>query len=808
MTQNSRGNSINLFLYLFALSFVFFSGISCGGGDNQENSQSGVFDFVIYSGTDRETRVDPQSQTIPTGKKLSIRYKGKNKDCSDCSFEWKKGENLLGVGTDLNIVFCQDGNENLLFRVIGVDGNEIEQFNLNFSISRSDIKRSDEVQRALDIFKNDVLIIGVDRTQDREVLQKLSSALLSLQAYVNVENSCDAEAVYALTLGKVVAILSELQNLVVEYFTGTLTKNDILIIIDTGVKPARQDLEAIINSGSLPSDFSFRVKNLQIYVIRDFPESDIVEKLYLNLSGEHDLTDFYFLTSFVEFIAGVFDIILSLNLSIEFLLDLPPKASQRIEQGVPLNRIIAEEFINYLVSNPAFLGLSVDAYSRLKQAQSALYNGFRNLQRMFDSLKEERDDQTDDIIRYWDCGKDKICPGDAGDPYADVNSDNKRDNNEPYLDLNGNGEWNSAWSAADEGEGNKRYDIGEMIGTEKIKFTGNEDGLFLNISGSTGSLLYQIIFQRKVFDIIAQNLVGGVLDIGRIIGQSNESLRDLLCSLGISFPEVRLWEFFVSPTSLRDMLPRWDPNKKDIIIQRDTEMFSDTGLDGKFSWDYSGYHPLSNSDPEKDDIGLNETDGVDTDGDGKCANQEAYTAWERKNSGEEPQSERDCIKFVGSGIDDFDFGTEGNFLFDWKDRNGNKIPDKGDITELWNDDFGIMNGKGGNCDNLAVVGNNKFDICDSEHYWPDGKVDPKNTIGAGGILCRTGVYGGDSEEVIDTIYFLFPDPTFSGVLRFYKGEGGVVKNKDGKVLTDNALLHRTIWKGIATIGVLENYPYR
>lgn len=807
MVQNTERSKLNLFLFSFALIFVFFSGVSCGG-DNQGNSQGGVFEFVIYPGTDRETKLDPQEQTIPTGKKISIKYKGKNKDCSDCSFEWKKGESLLGVGTDLNIVFCQDGSESLVFRVLGVDGGEIEQFNLNFSISRSDIKRSDEVQRALDIFKNDVLIIGVDRTQDREVLQKLSSALLSLQAYVNVENSCDAEAVYALTLGKVIAILSELQNLVVEYFTGTLTKNDILIIIDTGVKPARQDLEAVINSGSLPSDFSFNVRNLQIYVIRDFPETDIVEKLYLNLSGEHDLTDFYFLTAFVEFIAGVFDIILSLNLSIEFLLDLPPKASQRIEQGVPLNRIITEEFINYLISNPAFLGLSVDAYSRLKQAQSALYNGFKNVQRMFDSLKEERDDQTNDIIRYWDCGKDKVCPGDAGDPYADVNSDGKRDDNEPYLDLNGNGEWNSAWSAADEGEGNKRYDVGEMIGTEKIKFTGNEDGLFLNISGGTGSLLYQIIFQRKVFDIIAQNLVGGVLDIGRIIGQSNESLRDLLCSFGISFPEVRLWEFFVSPTSLRDMLPRWDPEKKDIIIQRDTEMFSDTGLDGKFSWEYSGYHPLSDSDPEKDDIGLNETDGVDTDGDGRCANQEAYTAWERKNNGEEPRSERDCIKFVGSGIDDFDFGTEGNFLFDWKDRNGNKIPDKGDITELWNDDFGIMNGKGGNCDNLTVVGNNKFDVCDSKHFWPDGKVDPKNTIGAGGILCRTGVYGGDSEEVIDTVYFLFPDPTFSGVLRFYKGEGGVVKNKDGEVLTDNALLHRTIWKGIATIGVLENYPYR
>lgn len=783
--------------------------ISCGKDDKTQNLDI-PFEFIVNPGTDKEQRINIKNQEAPLGKKMYIKYNGKNKNCSDCLFEWKKEDFVLGTGSGLNIVFCSVEKQNIIFRVIGPDGNEIENISIGISVSSSETRRTDEIQRSLDIFKNDVIVIGVDRSQDRESLQKISSALLALQTYVDKENSCDAEVVYALTIGKIILILSELQNLVVEYFTGTLKKEDILLILDKGVKPAKADLEAVLNSGSLPRDFSFRVKNLQIYVIRDFPETEISEKLYINLSGEHDITDFYFLISFVEFISGFFDLVLSYNLAIDFLLDIPPKVSQKINQNIPLNRALTEEFIGYLISNPAFLGLSVDAYYRLKDAQSSFYNAFKALQRMFDSLREETDDQADDIIRYWDCGKDKVCPGDREDEYADINGNGKRDDNEPYLDLNRNGQWNPAYSQPDEGEGNKKYDIGEIIGTEKFKFTGNDDGIFLNLSGQVGNAIYQAIFQNKVFDIVAQNFIGGILDIGKIIGQSNESLRDLLCSLGISFPEVRIWEFFVSPSSMRDMLPRWDPEKKSIIIQRDTEAFLDTGLDRKFSWDYPGYHPLSNPDPERDDVGFsNESDGFDTDDDGKCANEEAYTAWKRKNNGEEPRDQRDCINFINSGIDNFDLGTEGNLLFDWKDRNNNKVPDKGDITEPWDDDGGILNGQGSDCGDVKVRGNNKFDVCDSDHYWPDGKVDPKNSVGPGGLICRTGVYGGDgNNEVIDLLYFLFPDPTFSGVLRLYKGESGVVKNKEGKVLTDNALLHRTIWKGLATIGIVENYPYR
>lgn len=792
------------FLPLLLLGLI----VTCTG-DKKKDEETRAFELLLNPGTEKESKIDEQKPLVPTGKKILIRYTGKNKDCKDCLFEWRRGENIIGISPEITITFCQDGQNSITFSVISSGGTELEKKEITFLVTKSEYKKTDDVLKALNIFKNDVLIIGVEKERDKEIVRKLSEAVDSLQKYINTENSCDVDSIYALTLAKIVLILSEIQNIVVEYFSGTLKKEEIVFLIDKVIKPSKTDLESVINSGSIPSNFSFKVRNLQIYVIRDFPQTQANEKLYLNLSGEHDLTDFYFLSSFIGFIVGGFEVVLAYNLAMEFVLDLPPKVTRKIEQGISLLRIVVEEFVEYLVSNPAFLGLAVDAHTRLKEAQATFYNSFRNLQRMVDSLANETDDQTDDIIRYWDCGKDRVCPNSEGDPYADINGNRQRDDEEPYLDLNKSGHWNPAWSRADQGENNKKYDIGELIGTEKLKTSGNEDGIFLSLSGQTGDIAYKAIFQNKAFDVIAQNILGGILDIGRIIGQSNENLKDLMCSLGISFPEIRLWEFFITPTSLRDILPRWDADEKTIIIQRDTEGFSDTGLDRKFSWNYQYYHPLSNPDPEVDDGGPgNESDGVDTDDDGRCANKEGYTAWRRKERGEQPRSERDCINFIGSGIDGNDLGTEGNLLFDWKDKNNNKVPDLGDVTEEWNDEGGILNGRGENCGDVVVKRNNKYDVCDSQHFWPDGRSDPKNTIGAGGMICRGGAYKGDDKEVIDLVYLLFPDPTFSGVLRLYKGEGGVVKNKEGEALNENALLHRTIWKGVVFLNIIDNYPYR
>ncbi len=797
------------FSLLFFFTVVLFSLIWCSkkeGGEGEKN-----FSVIVKPGTDEQKKVDFSSAfSANIGERLLIEYKGKYSDCPDCSFEWKMGERILSSGRSLPIVFCDVGRKAITFRVISSDGKENEIRELSIDVSATSISRPEDVQRQIDVFKNDILVIGVDRSQTDLAVDKIARAVLTLEKYVRQENSCDSEAVYTLTLGKFSLILSQLQNLVVRYFTGTLSKQDILLIVDGGVKPAKLDLESILNSGALPKDFTFRVKRLQIYVIRDFPETYITEKLVVNLTGEHDTTDFYFFSFLVQAISGVFDIILSYNGSVEFLIRLPELVSGRLQSGRSLSQIILESFIDELISNPAFLGLSVDAYVRLKDAQFSLYNAFKNLQTMFDSLKEETDDQSDDIIRYWDCGKDRVCKGDINEPFADINGNGKYDEDnpsEPFVDLNKNGIWNDAWSSADEGEGDSKYTIGEIIGTDKVQFTGMGDGIYLNFAGQIGGQIYTAIFERKVFNILADNILGGVLDIGKMVGSSNEALRNLACSQGIPFPEVRLWEFFVTPTALRDMLPLWDPNRKTVIIQRDTEPFTDTGLDRKFSWDYPYFHPLTNPDPDKDDVGASsETDGFDTDWDGFCSNQEAYQAWVRKQEGANPVDERDCINVVNNGTEDFDFGVEANLIFDWKDVNRNKVPDIGDIAEPWDDNYGIFNGASGSYS--EVKGNNKFDVIDSEHYWPDGRIDPKNTVGPGGMVCATGHYGGDNQDVIDLIYLLLPDPTFSGVMRFYKGETGVIKNKEGEVITENAILHRVIWRAIGLLGILENYPYR
>jgi hypothetical protein len=818
-TKTYKSSNFSCFLSFLLFTILSFSHIyllsSCNkkGGEEEQSSQFSVIRFPGVKDKEKKEKISGSVQ-VRVGERFNLVYQGKLAACSDCSFEWSMGERILSTSGQLSLVFCSQGEREVKMKIYSGEGKELETHSIKISVVPADLKRPEDVQASIDIYKKETFIIGVDLSQTQSAIRKILESVAILEKYVREENACDVEAVYALTLGKVVTVLSELNNLIQGLFLGKLTVNDIKLIIDGVAKPSKEILESVVNADVITSDFSFRVNRLAVYVIRDYPQTEIVEKLYIDLTGEHDATDLYFLTSLVEFVVGVFDVIFAYNLAIDFILRLPQEVLNRISsENISLLKAILEIFIEELSKNPGFLGLSVDAPVRLKDAQSEFYNAFINLQRMFDSLKNETDDQSDDIIRYWDCGKDNVCPGDLREDFADINSNGNYDNGEPYLDLNRNGVWNDAWQKPDEGEGDGRYTIGEIIGTDKIQTTGSPEGVRLVFSNSNiRNTVYNAIFNVKIFNLIADNIKGpGVFNLGKILGTTNENLRNLACSAGIPFPEIRLWEFFVSPTALRDMLPLWDVNTKSIIIQRDTEPFKDAGYDKKFSWEYPEFHPLSNSDPDKDDVNpnSNETDGIDNDDDGKCANDEAFRAWnDYYKNGLTPTSPRDCKNFVNSTVDDNDFGTEGNFLFDWRDKNSNKVPDIGDYTEWWDDNYGILNGKSGTFCN-EVCGNNKFDVKDVDHLWPDGRVDPRNSIGPGGMMCATGPYRGDgNNEVIDLLYFLFQDPTFSGVLRFYKGETGVITNKDGKILTDNAILHRAIWKFISTFGIIENYPYR
>ncbi len=800
---------------LYLITLAFFSSL-CTKGNKNEMKEN--FIAELNYNTPKSQRVDfSSSLSVNIGQKFSVRYNNESLKCEGCTYEWAEGENVLSTSENLYMVICQEGEKKITFRILSPEGEEKHKKEFIISAQKQETKRPENVQKAINIYKDDIILIGIDTKQTRENVEKILNSISVLQGYVDQENACDAEAVYALALGKVVGILSQIQDLLKRYFVGVLTKQDVLLIFDQGVKPAKRDIEAVINSGSLPKNFGFDVKNLQIYVLRDFPETPVDETVRLNLSGRHGTAEFYLLASIAEFVSGVFDVMLSFNSAIDFLIDLPSTVSEMVNQRIPLLRIVILALIEELQRNPAFLELSTDAPARLQDARASFYLGFKYLQRMFDSIKDDTENQDLRIIRYWDCGKDGICPGDSDEPFADINGNGTRDSNEPYIDLNKNGTWNGAWKKPDEGEGNRKYDIGESIGTTKIKLGGPDTRI--NFSGSTGSIIAQAIFSRKMFDIIAENFKGGILDIGAIVGQSNENLRNLACSFGISFPEIRLWEFFVSPTSLRKLLPPWDPVKKDVIIQRDTEPFEDAGLDRMFSWQYENYHPISNSDPDKDDLGpQNNSDDVDTNWNGKCSMEEAYRAWTKKQKGEETNWEieyikkRDCVNFIDNGYEDFDLGTEGNLFFDWIDKNGNKVPDLSDITEKWDDNYGILNGRPGSYKD-QVAGNNKFDVLDSEHYWPNGEIDPKNTVGPGGLLCPSGPYRGDDREVIDLVYMLLPDPTFSGVIRFYKGTTGVIKNVDGVILTENALFWRNIWRAVYVaqslgITLIENYPYR
>lgn len=789
-----------VFLIFFFLFLIF-----CG--DKVNKPDSGI--------TVRECRSSEvfSQLNVEQGKRMCLEASFTCPDKS-CSMEWVLGEKLVSKSQEAEFTVCYPGSVTLTIRVKGLEDETVLERKIVVSSTEKPPERTKEVEEAINSLKEDTFILGYDTGPTEKGLEKILLSGGVLEDWTLNRNVCDYEAVYALSLLKLAAALTELQQLIDRL--ALITPEDIKALVDNLLLPAAHALKIVASAG-VPDDFSFRVKNMKIKVLKDIPDTaKIQERLDVDLTGEHDTTDFYFLLSGALMLSGIFDILFSYNGAIDFLVKLPQRVFSKQDSKISATRIFEDIFIEDLAKNPAFLDLSQEAPKRLKSAQNNIYLALRYLQEGMNRLVRETDNQSDDIVRYWDCGKDNVCPGDTAEPFADVNEngiydkdpngDGKEDDREPYIDVNENGSWNKDHcfdsnknrvknqncEEPDEGEGDYKYTIGEAIGTEALKTT-----RFSRIYVPVDTQTYRVIFEAKLFDVLADNIIGGILDLGKISGvlfgtSDMESLKKLACSVGIPFPEIRLWEFFISPTSMREMLPEWNPSTRRIIIQRDSEPFEDTGFDGRYSYQYESFHPFKNPDPDMDDFDPmnNGRDGVDTDSDGKCSDRELVEASRRKN-GDEALSDRDCINYLKSPVDKSDWGLEGNFLFNYIDKNGNRVPDKGDLAEPWNDEYGILNGRSKTLCS-KVCGNNKFDEFDVEHVWPDGRVDPRNGVGRGGMICDGTIYGGDPNgEMIDKIYLLWRDPTFSGVLKFYPS---YIVNPEGENLNANGVFNRFLWK--------------
>jgi hypothetical protein len=623
-------------------------------------------------------------------------------------------------------------------------------------------------------------------------ITEVESALSCVAPYV-AENRCDFEASYFDALLRV----TKFATLLPERFENrnALGVEDVVRIVDEEMTPVITTLLTLDQKA--PDDFVFEIPGkYQLTVFEDLPYLEGDETIYLVLQGKHDMAFIRAISALAQFFRGAFDIALSYRGLVRFILDTP-----RLDQ---VDLSYRHVFLSKVENDSTFLTLddtsSPSAFERLSRARGSFMDGILRLIKAVDTALGQQDLQRDQrlrILRYWDCGSDGKCP--CNDPDLIYIACPNRPDDYPGPDNDGT-------------EKNGRFDPGEPVGTDRFMFP---DPWVLSLPSNLDQF-------KKNLRLIYKNLEGpDPLDLNEIV----PGIRIGMDSLGIPYPEIRLSEWFVTPSNPRDLLPLYSRRTLDFFVDTEGEPFQDLGYDGKPSRQESiiatpnprnlplgtPYDPITNPDPHFDDLDgfcnriCNFSDRMDNDGDGIKDNQD---------------------EAVFQGLDiPLDLGVESNFTFDFVDLNGNWVHDCTEPSEPF-DDIGVLDKTG----NRIGAGNGRWDFADRSHPYPKGSdvgprgdleiTDPPNgTNGdpAQGIpddrAVRASVVGNNptllSSPIVryeghyDPYYFFFPDPTFSGVLRF----PDEVISINGQPLTANAKLHRFFNK-ILEIAALFSGPKR
>ncbi len=610
---------------------------------------------------------------------------------------------------------------------------------------------------------------------------EFTDATTCLESYLQ-EYVCDIDANFAVGLAKNVLFFMSIEDLYRNHTS--LTSEDIKDLGENVIIPIVNHFKVVLEKA--PRDWSFYEEGLYDIVISDgkVPYFDPVE---ISLHGEFDLGDVYFLVASAKALEGWYYVSTAFNGLLDHFLKVPFDFSIKSE---------IKRFVEKMVSDPTFLTFvgenGEEGKENLLLARGAFIDSVHLSQQMFSEIMSETDDQSDDLFRYWDCGKDAVCPpasecpGGAswidpanGDPpeYDPMVYGSCEEAGNDYEDRNLNGKCDEGWQTlgpdSDGSECNNRYDDGEPIGTAIFGFP---DFRVINIASDLSQMLIAL-------NEIELSLIGPdhPLDYDRMIGQSEGTVKSVMDSLGIPYPEIRLSEAFLTPTEARMIVPLYSISNRFFIIDNEYEPFEDTGYDGcedEYEDGNGGcltdpspyYDPVTNPDPNHDNIDLscaptcNMNDGYDNDGDGKV------DEYNRTNFG----------NFPG------DIGAEGNLVFDFIDDNDNGLHDPGEKHEPF-EDIGIP-GVAGTADN------GKWDTKDLPHEWPNGPdVGPVNDIQMtdprDGTTHEVSQNNPDG-ELIDFYYLFFPDPTFSRFLIF----PDEIKNIENQPLNDHAKLHRFISK--------------
>ena len=719
-------------------------------------------------------------------------------------YKWTRDGEAAGNGPDYTFFACGAASYAISLNATDDQGNSITQ-DWQVTLTPSAGAREACFDESLAAIHAGGIRVGYpDSTTDEVKLQGIQDCLQrSLDA-----NICSVEGNYALALA---SISLALRNLRVDLQGngGSVDPDLVEQALDNTLVPIRDHLAYAQEFA--PESFSFFVENnFLVHLQDDDPETTDNESLTLNLFGNHDLSEVKFFLGWMEMITGMMSVGLSFNGLLSGNLPAMSISTNSILGGGDLLNTGVKDLIQNLINDPEYLNLAgpngADGKARLLKAQAALADGLREIRSAYAHVLDEKTDQSWDLVRYWDCGKDSICPpdlskfpnGDPAEPFEDCGKDGicpgdsiytgpdsdgtegngKYDSGEPYTDLNQNGKWNDSWAKvgpdADGTEGNGKFDNGEPFGTEMVLEMGQL---------SLGGPVQNPEMVMNAFAVIADNIEGpDALLFGSFVpggGISEQQIKLVLAGYGIPYPEIRLSQFFENPTSLRRMIPWYDKKALDFINDSECEPFYDWGYDWTLDSLETGYDAKKNPDPNHDDFNplTNGSDKFDNNRNGKVDESSSF------------------------GIT-ADLGPEGNLMFDWIDSNGNRRHDAGETSEKF-DDIGVGPDHQG-------AGNGAWDCFDREHPYPTGpyvggeptevNLDPLNTTSmdaatVGGDIDTSSTLTYMQNACIDMYYYFFPDPTFSGLLTF----PDEISNKDGVKLTKNAKLARLFAKAIETV---------
>ncbi len=729
---------------------------------------------------------------------------------------WKLGDKVVSYANDYLFVACStdipDGQQEAVFDVMAEavtytttedSTQEVVVASHAWKLTVRDIARPDRpscYEKSISDVQN------LTSADTEEGQQQLKDAATCLDTYL-ADYACDFEAAYATALAKS-ALFGE--SLFPRYMDRlNFSQEDVQAIVEDEIEPIRRNFLVITEKA--PDDFAFFVQGLfEVFVMKDAPDLEGDDTIRMYANGSHDKGEARMILTMLNALDGFLSIMLANEGAIEFGLHTPPGENSTTIQNRLITNLEADpEFFTFAdaVDDAGAEVADAEGKRLMKLAQNHFIQAIENAVLVFDRVRSETHDQANDLIRYWDCGLDAVCParcsympqgqyinpslkGDTAE-YNETFFQSCEEAGGSYEDRNLNGKCDEKWTRADLGECNQAFDDGEIIGTTRIAWGQS--------APKRQAPQTDVKVIQKVLRILQDNLRGPdalPLDkIGEEAGLAPRFISSGMLALGIPYPEVRLSEFFVTPNSFRQLVPLYSKAEKMFILSLENEPFDDFGYDWLADKDEPHYGKATNPDnpsdttwnpldPAFDNLDpfcnpiCNENDGRDNDGDG-------LVDWNDRKYG--------ITK---------DLGVEGNFVFDFIDAQPhNGVHDPGEKSE-WFKDVGTVNASG----RTIGAGDKKWNKADRAHQWPTGA-----DVGPVSDLAReddppNGALTELPDGLYDPYYFMFQDPTFSGLVHFIVDPNRPtvdLTNSNGVSLPNNARLHRFESKVLDTLFEFE-----